>query len=439
MRKVIVLGTTLILLQIPLLAYLLLQERTWGGPLRDGAQGVAVDSSGNVYVTGSTRSVDPNSLFEHNDAILLKYSPTGALLWQLTYGNLPDPDTSASEAGIGVAVTGTTGVVVLGNYGDGNIFLAKFTPDGGLLWERTWGGNREAAGAIAIAPNGTIYVTGTSFDVGNGDAFLLSFDATGTTLNWQRTWGGDLFERGLGVAVATDGNIFITGDTQLSGNSAHLVKFAPDGSVTEQIAWGFVGKGGFPEDDMTVATAVAAAPNGGAYVVGDTTGTGLDPNLVAVQFDSGANFVWQRVGGPGFGGAQAVAVGSNGNVHVTGTVISADGFSGDAFVWTLLANGKGHDAAVWGGVDQFEGEHAQSIAVAPNANVVVAGVAGPPPYTFARGSKNAKAASAFRVDVVGTVTDPAKPVGTPATPVGTPAGSETFAGESDAFMLRLQQ
>ena len=438
MRKTIVLGTTLILLQIPLLAYLLLQERTWGGPLRDGAQGVAVDSSGNVYVTGSTRLVAPNE-FEHDDAFLLKYSPTGVLLWQLTYGNLPTPDDSNIESGIGVAVAGTTGVVVLGNYGDGNIFLAKFSPDGGLVWERTWGTNREAAGAIAIAPTGTIYVTGSSFDVGNGDAFLLSFDATGTTLNWQRTWGGDLFERGLGVAVATDGNIFITGDTQLSGNSAYLVKFAPDGSLTHQIAWGFVGKGGFPEDDMTVATAIAAAPNGGAYVVGDTTGTGLDPNLVAVQFDSGANFVWQRVGGPGFGGAQTVAVGSNGNVNVAGTVISADGFSGDAFVWTLSGSGKSNDAAVWGGTAEFEGEHAQSIAVAPNGDIVVAGVAGPPPYTFARGSKNAKAASVFREDVVGTVTDPAKPVGTPATPVNPVTGSETFAGESDAFLLRVQQ
>ena len=437
MRKVIVLGTALILLQIPLLAYLLLQERTWGGLMRDGAQGVAVDGNGNVYVTGSMRRVDPISGFEHNDAILLKYSAAGVLLWQRTYGNLPDPDNSASEAGIAVAVTGTTGVVVVGNYSDGNIFLAKFTPDGDKDWERTWGANREAAGGIAIATTGTIYVTGSSFDVGNGDAFLLSFTDTGT-LNWQRTWGGSLFERGLGVAVATDGNIFITGDTQLSGNSAHLVKFAPDGLVLQQIAWGFIGKGGFPEDDMTVATAVAAAPNGGAYVVGDTTGTGLDPNLVAVRFDSGANFVWSRVGGPGFGGAQTVAVGSNGNVNVAGTVISEDGFSGDAFVWTLSANGKGEDAAVWGGIDQFEGEHAQSIAVAPNLDVVVVGSAGPPPYTFARGSKGAKAASAFREVVEGIVTDPAKQVGMPTTPVNPVVGSETFAGESDAFLLRVQ-
>ena len=56
MRKTIVLGTSLILLQIPLLAYVLLQERTWGGPDRDGANGVAVASDGSVYVTGETRS-----------------------------------------------------------------------------------------------------------------------------------------------------------------------------------------------------------------------------------------------------------------------------------------------------------------------------------------------------------------------------------------------
>jgi hypothetical protein len=436
MRKTIVLGTTLILLQIPLLAYVLLQQRTWGGPDRDGANGVAVAGDGSVYVTGSTRSFGGGD----DDAFLLKYGADGTLLWQRTYGTASDPLNSGEESGIGVAVApDSSGVVVLGNYRDGNIFLAKFSPAGLLLWDRTWGGHNEGAGALAIATDGTIYVTGVTFGfgAGQGDAFLLSFSPAGT-LNWQRTWGGQFFDSGRDVAVATDGGIYISGDTIFSANSAFLVKFAADGSVIWQREWGLLGKNGVPGE--TEGPGVAAAPAGGAYVAGSSTGAGADPNLLAVRFDAAGNFVWQRVGGPGFGRAQDIAVGADGNVHVTGNVLTNGGDSGaNAFVWTLTANGKGNDAAVWGGTDPFETESGASIATAPDGAVLAVGSAGAPPYTFARGSKNAKAATTFLAAIVGTVTVPAGAVGDPAAVVNTPIGSETFAGVSDAFLLRVRQ
>jgi hypothetical protein len=436
MRKTIAVGLTLILLQIPLLAYVLLQERTWGGPERDGAQGVAVAGDGSVYVTGETRSFGAGG----GDAFLLKYNASGTLEWQRTYGTAPDDLNSGEEAGIDVAVApDNSGVLVVGNYRDGNIFLAKFSPTGFLLWDLTWGGNLEGASAVAVATNGTIYVTGitSSFGAGQGDAFLLSFTSAGS-LNWQRTWGGESFDVPHGVAVATDGSIYISGDTQFNANSAFLVKFAADGSVVWQREWGLVGKNGVPGD--TDGNGVAAAPAGGAYVVGSSTGAGADPNLLVVRFDGAGSFVWQRVGGPGFGSAQKVAVGPEGNVHVTGNVLTDGGDSGaNAFVWSLLANGKGNDAAVWGGTDPFELEIGTSIAVAPGGAILVAGSAGASPYTFSRGSKNAKAASTFLATIAGTVTEPAGAVGNPAAVVNIPVGSQTFAGGSDAFLLRVQQ
>jgi hypothetical protein len=438
MRKTIVLGTSLILLQIPLLAYVLLQERTWGGPDRDGAHGVAVASDGSVYVTGETRSFGAGG----GDAFLLKYNTSGTLLWQRTYGTTPNDLNSGEEAGIDVAVApDNSGVLVLGNYRDGNIFLAKFSPAGLLVWDLTWGARRaaqESASAIAVAADGTIYIAGqtTSFDVGQGDAFLLSF-TSGGRLNWQRTWGGAGFDVPHGVAVATDGSIFISGDTQFNANSAFLVKFAADGSVVWQREWGLVGKNGVPGD--TDAFGVAAAPAGGAYVVGSSTGAGADPNLLVARFDGAGNFVWKMVGGPGFGSAQDVAVGPEGNVHVTGNVLTDGGDSGsNAFLWTLLANGKGQDAAVWGGTDPFEFEEGTSIATAPGGAILVAGPAGASPYTLSRGSKNAKDASTFLATIVGTVTEPAGAVGNSAAVVNIPAGSESFAGVSDAFLLRVQ-
>jgi len=263
----------------------------------------------------------------------------------------------------------------------------------------------------------------------------LSFDSFGT-LNWQRTWGGTGFDVPAGVAVATDGNIYIAGDTQFNANSAFLVKFAADGSVIWQREWGLVGKTGIPGE--TQGTGVAAAPAGGAYVSGSSTGAGADPNLLVALLDAAGNFVWQRVGGPGFGNTQDIAVGPDGNVHVTGSVLAADASGGNAFVWTLLANGKANDASVWVGNDPFEGENGESIATAPDGTILVAGSAGASPYTFSRGSKNAKAASTFLATIAGTITTPAGVTGIPAAVVQTPVGSETFAGVSDAFLLRIQ-
>src|SRR5262249_37606644 len=143
MRKTIAIGAALILIQIPLIAYLLLQQKTWGGPDRDGANGVAVAADGSVYVTGSTRSFSAGP-FLHDDALLLKYAPDGTLLWQRTYGTPSDSLNSGVEVGIAVAVApDQSGVVVAGNYRDGNIFLAKFDPSGTLLWDLTWGGQAE--------------------------------------------------------------------------------------------------------------------------------------------------------------------------------------------------------------------------------------------------------------------------------------------------------
>jgi len=198
-----------------------------------------------------------------------------------------------------------------------------------------------------------------------------------------------------------------------------------------------VGKTGIPNDDQTVGNGIAAAPDGGAFVVGDTSGTGFNPNLVAARFDSGGNFVWLRVGGPGFGSAQDVAVAVDGSLHITGNVLTEPS-AADAFVWNVLANGRGQGTALWGGGDPFEGERAVSIASSPGGGFVVAGSAGAPPYAFGRGSKNAKAADAFLAPVAGTVTEPDGVVGATAAVVAIPAGSETFAGSSDAFLLRLQ-
>jgi hypothetical protein len=143
MRKVALLATVLILVQISLLAMVIVQQRTWGGPDTDEAAGVAVAADGSVYVIGTTLSFGQGG----RDAFLLKYAADGSLVWQRTYGTAPTVLSSADEFGIAVAVAPDGSVYITGQYGDGNPFLAKFNSGGGLLWQRTYGQNRAFASA----------------------------------------------------------------------------------------------------------------------------------------------------------------------------------------------------------------------------------------------------------------------------------------------------
>jgi hypothetical protein len=80
---------------------------TWGGSGWDGARGAAVDASGNIYVTGRTGSFGAGSF----DLVLLKFSAGGSLLWQKTWGG------SGWDGGAGVAVDASGNVYVTGNTG----------------------------------------------------------------------------------------------------------------------------------------------------------------------------------------------------------------------------------------------------------------------------------------------------------------------------------
>ena len=124
MKKTVLTGTALLLLQIPLLALVLLQERTWGGSQFDAGAGVATAPDNSVYVTGTTLSFGAGD----RDAFLLKYDATGALVWQRTFGTAPgEPFFRADDFGQAVAVSPNgEAIYISGHLGNGLLFVARF-------------------------------------------------------------------------------------------------------------------------------------------------------------------------------------------------------------------------------------------------------------------------------------------------------------------------
>jgi hypothetical protein len=159
-------------------------SRRWGNTGDDRGSGVAIDSLGNVAVTGLfTYDVDFGGGRVLNagdgasgDIFLVKMSPAGVHLWSQGFG----PNLSLNEMSYGVAFTGadevlmtgaTVGTIDFGGgplVGDGwyNVFIAKFRSDGSHVWSKRYSnGNGNSNGrAIAADSTGNVLATG-DFDV----------------------------------------------------------------------------------------------------------------------------------------------------------------------------------------------------------------------------------------------------------------------------------
>lgn len=224
-------------------------QRTWGGRLDDSGKGVAVDSLGNVYLTGYSYSFNPGG-----DAFLLKFNASGSLLWQKNDGG-----------GDGVAIGPSGSSYVIGgiNVAFGNVLVERFDASGNIVWARNWSGIDTAStyftvSGIASDPSGNVNVVGGTYRFSSGYAtyaFLLHFNALGNLL-WQRVWvtknnAADPTDTATSVAVDSSGDIYALGTTnlaQLSGAAVtFLSKFNSTGGLLWEKLWYVNGEGNQPK------------------------------------------------------------------------------------------------------------------------------------------------------------------------------------------------
>ena len=235
----------------------LIWQRTWGGSGTESGEAVAVASDGNVYVAGSTTTfVVP---------FLLKFDPNGNLVWQKG-GSL-----SGSAEGVAVGPDGNIYVAGTSARSGGtgsDIFVLKVTPDAGVVWQATYsaGDATDDRGGIAVGHDNSIYVAGAlqipTATIVDLRALLLKLNPDGS-LAWQRTWGGRSGDAALGVAVAPDGTALLAGSSSSFGSGpsdAFLVKFLPTGRATDAATWGGA--------DLDSGRAVAVASTGTITLVG---------------------------------------------------------------------------------------------------------------------------------------------------------------------------
>jgi hypothetical protein len=189
----------------------------WQRRLAHRADGVAIDGRGNVYVAASTEwTVDRPSI-----ALLAKYGPAGGLLWTRRWS-----PANAWTSGEDVTVGPDGSVYLVGDVGvegfeGGAWFLARYSPDGRLLWRRSTPGWRDllATGATSVAVGaGMVVIGGYGFGCcseANDEGFVRAYSLEGD-LRWHREVAapGRLasYHDGVGdVAVGGKGSVYLTG------------------------------------------------------------------------------------------------------------------------------------------------------------------------------------------------------------------------------------
>ena len=181
------------------------------------------------------------------DLILVKFAPDGTELWNVTYGDRGDK----YDAGEGVVIDPTGYIYVCGQtetYGS-DLVLIKYNPSGGMVWSRVWGGLYSGGKDLVLDSSGNIYVCGwTYYGVGEADFALVVFDPNGNRL-WNRTWGGYGSDYAYDLHFDSSDNIYLSGWTNSFGNGGWdfgLVKFGVSGNNNQDatpisgFTWAFI-------------------------------------------------------------------------------------------------------------------------------------------------------------------------------------------------------
>jgi len=285
------------------------QNTYWIGRINSASnQSVAVAPSGNIYI-GGYNTAGNNSLQAS------KYNSSGVIQWQKTL-----PGGATNNIGQGVAIDSSENVYVVGASdavvtptNDYDVLIAKYNISGTLQWQRLLGitgtNTNDIGYAIAVDGSSNVYVSASSYDLGAAVYKLLiaKYDTSGT-IQWQRTLSG-ASNSYTGIALDSANNVYacIAGGT---GN-AQIVKYDTSGTIQWQKA--LVGS-------ATSFVAAAVDSSGNIYFTGSTSnqGAGLNDVIIA-KYDTSGTLQWQRIlGGTSQDYGYGIAVDSSGNAYVTG-------------------------------------------------------------------------------------------------------------------------
>jgi hypothetical protein len=342
-------------------------NRYSGGIGNDYVTAVAVDDCGNVFVTGN--SSGSGSGFDY---ATVAYSTLGVPLWTNRYngpGNNVDVPKAIAVGGGKVFVTGTSW-----GGADYDYATVAYSTSGTVLWVRRYNGpgnGDDGATAISVDANANVFVTGYSVNPGTGyDYATVAYSSVGVPL-WTNRYDGPGNGNDYATAVAAgSGNVFVTGYSTNNNSGYDYATVAY--SSTGVALW--TNRYNGPSNKEDSANAIAVGGNGDVFVTGRSLVTGANYDYATVAYTSTGVGLWtNRYNGPGNGDDQAlaIAVGAGNTVYVTGQSVGV----GSQYDFATVAY-SGTGAPLW--TNRFNGpgngnDGASAVAVGNDGNIFVTG------------------------------------------------------------------
>lgn len=306
---------------------------------QDRGNSIAVDGSGNIYITGvfgGTADFDPGlgtanltAVGGSEDVFFAKYDVNGNYLWAKNVGSTTydyGASITVDAGGSNVYITGyfsgtadfdpgagTANLPFAG--GNSDIFFAKYDFNGNYVWAKSIGGTSADGGnAITVDGSGNVYITGYFYNTadfdpgagtanlisnGSGDVFFSKYDSNGNYL-WSNGIGGNgitVEDMGNDIAVDGSGNIYII------GYFGSTTDFDPGAGTANLFSFGL-------------------------------------KDIFFGKYDSNSNYLWAKsIGSTGTDAGTRISVGTNGNVYITGYFSNSADFDPSAGTTNLTSAG----------------------------------------------------------------------------------------------------
>jgi len=239
-----------------------------------------LDSDDNVYITGNTFIVSSYSIY------LVKYNHSGGVIWENIWDRGFTSDISNDmiiDSSDNIYITGST---TYWSSSDSSVVLIKYNNSGEELWWESWryvvwGYDDLRGEMLALDSVEDIYIAGRcEYDVNpdDRDVFLLKIDSL-RNKKWYKIWGGNSIDSVRKVFVDPSDDIFLIGSTSSYGNDLYLLKYDKLGTFLGDLYWG--GSNYITNWDMTIDTL------GNIYATGEFDNLGpTNDDLYLLKYDN---------------------------------------------------------------------------------------------------------------------------------------------------------
>ncbi|RUM71224.1 MAG: hypothetical protein DSZ07_00955 [Sulfurovum sp.] len=311
-------------------------QKIYGGDDDDVAKGIVMLENGDNAIIGTCKSFNA----QRSDICVTRITADGSTRWRKMLGGKKE------DQGVAITRAKDGNLLILGSgksfndNSDKDLYVAKLSLDGKVLWEKSFGGDRdEYAGGIAGMANGGVMIVGDteSFSKrGYKDIYIVLLDKDGNEIS-KRTIGGKLNDEAKSLTRTADGNFMMVGarEVKRSGDSDFfLMKLDQNGKKIWAKTLG--------QDEYDILNAVTPTPDGGIIATGATRSYYSEQTDLAVMyFNKNGKLIWFKIYGfKYYDEGNAVTMTKDGNYLVAGKTNSMGKGDFDNYLLALDPKGK---------------------------------------------------------------------------------------------------